>query len=62
MYYAISLCVAEELAARGWHEHDYDKAIWDLNMAARLMPFDHRLREYPIMKELMERENVQDKK
>jgi hypothetical protein len=52
MYYAISLLAAEAFAARGWHEPNYDKAMWELDMAARIMPFDHRIRDYPIMKEL----------
>lgn len=55
MYYAISLCVAEGLAARGWHEKQYDRAMFDLVLASRIMPFDHRMREYPIMRSLQEK-------
>lgn len=50
MYYAISLVAAEELGRIGWKTRDYTDSVDTLIWSARVMPFDHRFREYPVMR------------
>jgi hypothetical protein len=50
IYYGTALLASEELAKLGWQAHDYQQSMRYIIRAARIMPFDHRLREYPIMR------------
>ena len=54
IYYGISLLAAEELARRGWREQNFPDAMRLLILAARFEPFDHRFREYPMMRFIKE--------
>ena len=50
IYYALSLCTAEYLVQRGLREHDFATGMEILVLGQKVMPFDHRFRDYPIMR------------
>lgn len=45
LFYAISLCTADELYRRAWQSRDFVESLRLLALAARIMPFEHRFRE-----------------